>query len=194
MADAGKKNKVKFGLKNVHIAVLTEGEDGTVSWGTPFALPGAVSLSLDAEGETSPFYADDIVYYQSTSNSGYSGDLEVALVTDEFREQVLKEEKNTDGVVIEDANVQPAEFAMMFEFNGDVKATRHVMYRCTCTRPSVSGETTEDTKTPTTESMTLTAVPLADGRVKAKTTDTTSEETYNGWYNKVYEPAAAMAG
>lgn len=189
MADAGKKNKVKFGLKNVHIAVLTEGEDGAVSWGTPFALPGAVSLSLDAEGETSHFYADDIDYYLSTSNSGYSGDLEVALVTDEFREQVLKEEKNTDGVMIEDANVQPAEFAMMFEFNGDAKATRHVMYRCTCTRPSVSGETTEDTKTPTTESMTLTAVPLADGRVKGKTTDTTSEDVYNNWYKKVYEPS-----
>ena len=37
--------KVQFGLKNVHIAKITE-NNGAVTYGTPFALPGAVSLSL----------------------------------------------------------------------------------------------------------------------------------------------------
>ena len=35
------KNKVKFGLSNVHIAKITEAE-GEITYGTPFAMPGAV--------------------------------------------------------------------------------------------------------------------------------------------------------
>ena len=50
------KNKVKFGLSNVYIAKITETEDG-ITYGTPFAMPGAVGLNADPEGDTTPFYA-----------------------------------------------------------------------------------------------------------------------------------------
>ena len=69
-------DKVKFNIKNVHYAVITEGDTNT--WATPVAIPGAVSFALEPQGDTSPFYADGIVYYQSTANNGYSGDLEMA--------------------------------------------------------------------------------------------------------------------
>ena len=71
-------NKVIYNLKNVHAAKLTKGEDGSYTYETPKAIPGAVSISLDAEGDSSPFYADGIVYFRSVSNNGYSGDLEIA--------------------------------------------------------------------------------------------------------------------
>ena len=38
-------NKVKFGLKNVYVASVTQSENGYV-YGTPKAIPGAVNLSL----------------------------------------------------------------------------------------------------------------------------------------------------
>lgn len=190
---AGEKaNKVKFNIKNVHYALLNEGADGEVTWETPKKIPGAVSIALDASGGISPFYADGIVYYQSSSNSGYEGDLEMALITDDFRVDVLKEEKDAKGVLIENANVETAKFALLFEFDGDQKATRHVLYNCTATRPSVEGETTEDTKEPTTETLSISAAPLADGRVKAKTTAETDETAYNGWYQAVYETASDL--
>lgn len=53
-----------------------------------------VSISLDAEGETNPFYADGIVYYRKVANNGYSGDLEIALIHEWFRTEIFT--KNID--------------------------------------------------------------------------------------------------
>ena len=55
-------NKVKFGLKNLYIAPVTEGGSG-ITFGTPKAWPGSVSLTMEPQGETSPFYADECKYY-----------------------------------------------------------------------------------------------------------------------------------
>ena len=55
---ATKKNKVKFNICNVHYALITVSEEGEVTFGTPVAMPGAVSLSLEPNGEPSNFYAD----------------------------------------------------------------------------------------------------------------------------------------
>lgn len=185
-------NKIKYGLKNVHVALQTE-SDGEYSYGTPQAIPGAVSLSLDAEGESSAFYADDIVYYKSPGNNGYSGDLELALIPEWFRINVLGETKDSNGVLIETASsAQAVRFALLFEFQGDVKATRHVMYNCTCGRPSVGSQTKEENIEPQTETLSMSCEPRADGLVKAKTGDDveTTDTTYTGWYDTVYVPEA----
>ena len=48
-------NKVKFGLKNCHYAKATFDEDGNVTYEKPIRMPGAVSLSMDPEGENENF-------------------------------------------------------------------------------------------------------------------------------------------
>jgi phi13 family phage major tail protein len=185
-------NKVKYGLKNVHYALLTSEEDGTATYETPVAIPGAVNLTMDAQGEPSTFYADNMAYYVTAANDGYSGTLEVALIPDSFRTNVLKETLDeTAKVLTENVDDQSGAFALLFEFDGDQKATRHVMYNCTCTRPSVTGSTTTNTKEPTTESMTITAAPLSNGNIKARTTAETPEANYNAWYNSVWQPGTS---
>ena len=182
-------NKVKYNLKNVHAAKLTVNEDGTFTYAEPKAIPGAVSISLDAEGESSPFYADGIVYFRSNTNNGYSGDLEIALIPEWFRTEILKEALDKNGVLVEVSdNSEAVKFALLFEFDGDVRAIRHVMYNCTASRPSIESETKEDTIEPGTEKLSLTADPREDGLVKSRTGDTTSKETYDNWYKTVYIP------
>ena len=191
-------NKVKYNLKNVHAAKLTESVvDGVTkyTYTAPQPIPGAVSISLDAEGDSSPFYADGIVYFRSVANNGYSGELEIALIPEWFRTDILQEKLDSNGVLVEKSdNAESVKFALLFEFDGDVRAIRHVMYNCTASRPSIESETKEDTIEPGTEKLSLTADPREDGLVKSRTGDTTSAETYQNWYKAVYTPVEEPKG
>ena len=184
----GNNNKVKFNLKNVHYALLSLSEQGVPSFGTPVAVPGAVSLSLDANGEPENFYADGRVYYVINNNMGYDGDLELAMIPESFRTDVLKEELDDNGVLIENSESELEPFALLFEFDGDKKHIRHVLYNCAASRPGIEGKTNEESKEVQTETLTLKASPLPDGKVKAKTGNSTDTATYNNWYQSVYYP------
>ena len=190
---AEKKNKVKYNLKNAHYALMTAGEDGSVTYAKPVPMPGSVSLSLDANGEPENFYADGVAYYVINNNMGYDGDLELALIPESFRTDVLKETLDEKGVLIENSDVEMAGFALLFEFDGDQKHIRHVMYNCSASRPGIEGKTNEDSKEVQTETLAIKATPLADGRVKAKTGDTTHATVYADWYKAVYLPTTEAA-
>lgn len=179
-------NKVKFNIKNVHYAIMSSGADGTVTYATPVPIPGAVSISLDPNGEPSKFYADGVVYYVVANNQGYEGDLEIALVPESFLTDVLQEVKDNKGVLVENANVAIVNFALLFEFDGDVKSTRHVMYNCSVSRPSIESKTNEDEIEVQTETLTISVAPLDNGMVKSKTTTETDDTVYNNWYKSVY--------
>ena len=189
-----KKNKVKFGLNKVHWAKITGwSDDGVPTYADPVRLPGAVSLSVSANGENTNFYADNGVYYVLNNNAGYDGDLEVALITTDFATEILGEQLDSKGVLFECNDAEFAQFALLFEFDGDKNHIRHVLYRCSASRPANEGDTTEESKTVKTEKLKLKASALPDGLVKSKTCESTDETTYNNWYKSVYIPVMAAA-
>ena len=151
-------------------------------------LPGAVSLSIDANGENENFFADDSVYYVINNNSGYEGDLEVALLPLDFTCDILGERIDANGVLTERNTDEVSQFALMFEFSGDKHKIRHVLYCCTASRPATEGQTNEDSKEVKTETLSLTASALVNGLVKSKTSEATVQTAYDNWYKSVYMP------
>ena len=189
-----KKNKVKFGLNKVHWAKITGwSEEGTPIFDTPVRIPGAVSLSIDANGENENFYADNTVYYVINNNAGYTGDLEIALITTEFSTEILGEIQDTKGVLVERNDAETSQFALLFEFNGDKNHIRHVLYCCTASRPKTESSTTEESTEVKTDTIALKASALPNGLVKSKTCENTDETVYNNWYKDVYIPTFAEA-
>lgn len=183
-------NKVKFGLKNVHYAVITE-LAGAITYGTPVKIPGAVNLVLNPKGDKSEFYADDMAYFVATANQGYEGTLEMALLPDEFRIAVLKDKKDANDVIFEDSKALPIPIALLYEFAGDVKATRHVNYNVAVARPNIESGTQGATIDPKTDTLNIIASPASDtGYVKAKMIQGTPE--YEAFYSEVYKFVAVQ--
>lgn len=189
------ENKVKFGLSNVHIAKIIE-QDGEITYDKPFRMPGAVNLTLDAEGDESPFYADNIKFFSSYANQGYTGDLEIALIPEKFRIDILGEKKDRNGALIESADTEIAPFALMYQYESDKNGTRCVYYNTTVSRPSTEASTVEETKEPKTDTLSITTSPRStDKKVRALLTRTEeNQKIYDAFYKSVYEEDATISG
>lgn len=156
MAD---KNKVRFGLKNVHVCSITE-DAGAITYGKPTAWKGAKSLTLDPEGDTNTYYADNTAYFATNTNNGYSGSLEMSEIPEEIEKMIFNVVTTEEGNLAEDANLLPNNVALMFQFEGDVNATKYIFYKVVFSRPNVEGETKEESTDPKTTSMDITAIPV----------------------------------
>ena len=195
-------NKVKYGLKNVHYALVTEsvvttGADAgkTVSsYGELKALTGAVSLSMSSTASKSVFRADNEDYYVSYGEGGYEGDLEVARVNEDFLKDVLGYVEDQDKILVESSSAFKTVnyFALVFEFDGDQRETKHCLYKCSASRPDIASQTTGEggTTDPQTETLTLTAVPRADEDkyIHIQTQEATSTAVTAAWYTAVPTP------
>lgn len=186
-------NKVHFGLKNVHYALITY-TAGVPSWGTPKAIKGAVNLNLAKEGSDTDFYADDVKYFHIAGNNGYTGTLEMADFPADMRKDLWNQTITSTGkMLVEDVNAQPAEFALMFEIDGDISPDRFCFYRCVASRPDVTGATKADSTEVQTQSCDITVMPVIDptasspinGKVYYRTTADTPTATFTAFYSAV---------
>ena len=187
------ENKVRFGLKNVHYAVLTEGS--TNVWATPVAVPGAVSLDLEGDVASEKFFADNVTYFQTFSNNGYTGTLEMAKISEAMLADIWGITADASGVIREKTGVEPKPFALLFEIDGDVDKELNVLYRCLpSSKPTAGSQTTEDTATPVTQSFDFSALPLVTGAdnqqglIKARTGSATASATKEAWFTAVNVP------
>lgn len=180
MAD---KNKVRFGLKNVHVCSITE-DAGAITYGEPTAWKGAKSLTLDPEGDTNTYYADNTAYFATNTNNGYSGSLEMSEIPEEIEKMIFNVVATEEGNLAEDANLLPNNVALMFQFEGDVNATKYIFYKVVFSRPNIEGETKEESTDPKTTSMDITAIPVEKDdhqwvRSKCRKSDTNYENFFS---------------
>ncbi|MCR4712300.1 MAG: phage tail protein [Clostridia bacterium] len=187
------ENKVRFGLKNVYYALLTEAADSSTnnSFGTPKAVPGAVSMTMDSNGTDGTFYADNVAYYKTFANNGYTGSLEMARITDEMLEDVWGMTVE-NGILTEKNNVQPKPFALMFQISGDKNEELYVLYRVVpTTKPSMGSETVAEQVEPGTQTFDFEALPLVTGpsyqagKVFGRTVESTSTAIRTAWFTDV---------
>lgn len=137
-------DKVRFGLSNCKYAIYNEA-DGT--YGTPVAMPGAVSLSLTREGgDSSDYYADNGVYYTfAGTNGGYSADLEMARITPEQRAALLGEILDTTKkMYVEVTDPADIQFALICQYEGNQNPIAQVFYNCKAQRIETSANTLSD--------------------------------------------------
>ena len=146
----------------MYMYAITESA-GSTTYSKPTAWKGAKSLTLDPEGDTNTYYADNTAYFTTNTNNGYSGSLEMSEIPEEIEKMIFNTVTTEEGNLAEDANVLPNNVALMFQFEGDVSATKHIFYKVVFARPNVEGETKEESTDPKTTSMDITAVPVEQG-------------------------------
>lgn len=188
-------SKVRFGLAKAYYAVLDNN-----TYGTPVALPGAVSLTLNREGsEPQTFWADNIAYYVTpAANGGYSGTLTLAIVPDKFKQDVLGEVVDDNGMQVEVGDAASKSFALLYEVEGDADKKRYVFFNCTAQRPAPGANTKSDSTNPDTQDLEFTAIGKdftfgGTGVVKniVKGSAEEAATAFANWYTAVPTPTKA---
>lgn len=149
------ERKYRYGLKKTKYAIWDPANE---EYGELQELPGAVSLTLTAEGgDGSDFYADDGIWATFPgTNGGYSGDLELANIPDEARVALLGEIiDDATGVQFETTDAEPPEFALVTEAQTNIGPIATVLYSVKATRPEFNANTKGENIDVDTETLSL---------------------------------------
>ena len=195
----GQSNKIKYGLSQLYYAPITgETDAGAITYATPVALPGAISMSLSATGERLYLSADNGVYFETRSGGGYEGDLTLAMIPDHFRAACLGEKTDAaegSNVTYETSELITQRFALLGQFDGDAANIRFCFYNCAASPPEIASQTLDgDTGLDPSQSSESVAISARGRRidkiVRSKITDDGSE-TFQNWFQSVYAPQRA---
>lgn len=150
-------NKVEFGISQLHIGTYVD-ENGTVTLGTPYHQPGAVSFSPEESSTQNTFYADNVAYWSGYSGGTIEGELEVAMFDDAFKTQFLGYRTLTNGGLANVKNATKPSVYVAFQVEGDAESRRVILYNCTLGAITREYATIEENKEPTTETIDVTCI------------------------------------
>lgn len=156
-----KNNIVSFGLKNVHYSIATQSDDGSWTFATPVAFPGAQEFNSDIIGGSTTVRADDIVVAQLNNTGGRTLTLKVTEVPDEFKVNVLGYKKTSEGNLVEITNAPVVTFALGVEYQGDVKARRVWYFLCNVTPINEATKTKAESIEANAITLNITVRPIA---------------------------------
>lgn len=149
-------NKVEFGISELHVGTFEVADDGTVTMGSPYHQPGAVSFSPEEQSEQNIFYADNGPYWSGYSGGSIEGDLEVAKFDDQFKKNFLGYKALANGGLAVVKNVIKPNVYIAFQVEGDVEQRRVILYNCSLGGITREFNTIEESKEPATETIPVT--------------------------------------
>ncbi len=177
-------NKVTFGLKNVHYAVATPGEDDSWTYEDPKKLRGAQELTAEVISGKTDVYADDRILATLVSNSGSNITLKLTEVDDDFKVDVLGYEKDTNGNLIEVVNHRNKTFALGYEIQGDAKSRRVWYFLCTASPISDATKTKAESIEPNSVTLSITARSIEMGNLSViRTIAKFGDDNYNTFFS-----------
>ncbi len=188
--------KVIYGLKNVHYAVF---DPTTNTYGSWKSIPGAVSLSADADTTQNDFYADDIVFATISASAKETGSIQFAAIPDEMYFDLFGyyNDESKD-LRYQDTTPVSTTVALGYETSGNGGKRRGVRYNVTFTAPSQAANTMTDSTNPDTVTVNYTAIGrdfTIDGETKnfLKAHVDEGGNSYVSFWNSVVTPSATTA-
>lgn len=152
------KNKVEFGISNLHVGTYTVADDGTVTMGEPYHQAGAISFAPEQDSNENNAYADNIVYWSEYTEGPFSGDLTTMLFDDDFKTQFLGYVTTNKGGIGQVKNAVKPNVYIAFEIEGDKEKRRAIFYNCSLGAITREYATIEDEKEPANETLPITCV------------------------------------
>lgn len=184
-----------WGIKKLAFALFTN--YGTCTYDTPVVHPGAVSLAIStSDNDANRDAADNGIYYDGSTASNKTGELEVAKFSDWFKENALGFISEAGGLGEGDGTKQ--HFAMLFETDGDQGGERFVWYDCTSSDITQTLSTTDvdGNYTFAHETATITGrlIQLPNGNRRRAFKCDSDSTAYEDFFTAVFYPAATQGG
>lgn len=186
-------NIVNWGLVASGWAPITVDANGDDVYGPVRKFKGARSVNFTANGDFVNVYADGTTVYTGKNNDGYDGSMEFTNPDEDFLAYALGEQTDANGLQYEPLEPVVNRFALLWEWEGDKRKTRHCMYNCTARRPDLSVTTKGDGGSKSAQYQTINLKAIArpnDDVVKIRTKSTTDATVYDNWFNSVPTIAA----
>lgn len=164
--------KVQFGISELHVGTYTEvtTTGGTsITLGTPYHQPGAVSFSPEISENSNDFFADNVIYWSGYSGGKIEGDLEVAMFDDQFKKNFLGYKALTNGGLANVKNPTKSSVYVAFQTETDGTPIRVILYNCSLGNISRSYETIGENKEPKTATLPVTCVGVLSNGVTMAT-------------------------
>jgi phi13 family phage major tail protein len=173
------KNKVQFGLSNVHYAkILSEDENGVPTYeNTWHPLKYVTEATCDVETSNSSQYADDIKIYDVNEITSAQVNLTFSVLDEDFKKAILGYVEASNGMLLQTKD-KKNDVALAFTFKGDKNNTIRCFFKCSVAdSDDASHSTNTDSVSFATDSIQLTAYFIKVGNHEVLKGDLKSSAT-----------------
>lgn len=186
--------KVVFNIKKLQFSKITAVSNaGVPTYDNPILVPGTVSLSMETESTTDPFYADGVAYYMPSGATSTTGTLENAWFSEEALKAIWSYIEDSNGNLLE-TDAAPSEFGMQFACDSDEGEVYFTYYRVGANKPGLNVQTSEASATINPQSIEISAstVNLTSGQRILKSYAKPGAANYSNYFQAITLPTISV--